>query len=287
VSEAFQKRGHADGAGYGYKPDRRHLFGAPVKRADHLDSLPTPPDEGGLDEDAVRSLGILDQGGAPFCVSHGIAGAVRDCRQRNGVARPRLVSRLWIMYLAHAIEHDPTAFDGAFVSDGFTALQKLGAPPEDAWPYSDSPAGPYKTMPPPEVFREAYDRIAPLDYSRILAGGDRRIDQVMRALAFGGKDRKPCPVVFGTQVSNAFASGKLGPGFVADVPPASDIDGGHCMRIIRYRRDAGAPGGVLFRVVNSWSEGWVDRGMCWITAAYLASTMTEDVWLCDDQGGDR
>jgi hypothetical protein len=284
VADTFQRRGHAF-AGLGYKPDRRHLLGIAPRRdaARLLGSLPVPTVPGGLDAATVRSLGILDQGGAPFCVSHGIAGAERDCQQRNGLAVPRLASRLWIMYLAHALEHDVAAFEGAFVSDGFQAVEELGFPPEEVWPYSDANPGPFSQKPPAEVFREAFDRKAPLDYGRILTSGQRRVDDVMRAVAGGGQGGRPCPVVFGTNVTNAFCSNELGPGAVVDVPKG-DIAGGHCMRIIRFEFDAAVAGGVKFLVVNSWSSAWGDGGMFWMTPAWLMDPSTEDIWMADFQG---
>jgi hypothetical protein len=284
VSEEFQRRGHSE-AGYGYKPDRRHLFGiAPKKDAAKLiGSLSVPTTAGGLDEDAIKALGILDQGGAPFCVSHGWAGAIRDCQQRNGVESPRLASRLFLMYYAHAIENDVAGFDGAIVGDAAQVIEELGFPPEDVWPYSDSPSGPYATKPPADAVRQAYDRIAPFDYGRILSVGQGRVDDVMRALKYGGKNGAPCPVVFGTNVTNAFASNRLGPGFVVDAP-THDIDGGHCMRIVRFEFDPGVDGGVKFRVVNSWSSGWGDGGMFWMTPKWLMDPSTEDIWIGDFQG---
>lgn len=284
MTEGFQRRGHPE-AGYGYKPDRRHLFGiAPKKDASTLlGSLPVPTTNAGLDEEAIKSLGILDQGGAPFCVSHGWAGALRDCQQRNGVVSPRLASRLFLMYYAHAIENDVASFDGAIVGDAAQVVEELGFPPEEVWPYSDSPTGPFNVKPPADAVRQAYDRIAPFDYGRILSVGQQRVDDVMRALAYGGKSGRPCPVVFGTNVTNAFAANQLGPDFVVDAP-VSNIDGGHCMRIIRFEFDSGVTGGVKFRVVNSWGPFWGDGGAFWMTPAWLMDPSTEDVWMGDFQG---
>lgn len=285
MSEAFQRRGHPI-AGYGYKPDKRHLLGVPPKKdaATVLAALPVPTVAGGLDEAAVKALGILDQGGAPFCVSHGWAGSTRACVQRNGNATPQLGSRLWLMYLMHAIEDDVSGFDGAIVGDGAEVLERLGLPVETTWPYSDSETGPFKQKPPEDVFRQAFDQIAPSDYSRIMSYGQVRVDDVMRALAAGGKNGRPCPIPFGTNVSNAFASNNLGPGFVVDTPPANDIDGGHCMWIERFEFDAGVTGGVKFRVVNSWGPDFGDGGMFWMTPAWLMDPSTDDLWINDYQG---
>jgi hypothetical protein len=284
TAEPFVKRGHPT-AGYGYKADRRHLLGLAPSRdaASLLSSVPVPTVNGGIDDASVISLGILDQGGAPFCVSHGWAGSLRLCELRNGLATPRLGSRLWLMYLMHAIENDVDGFDGAIVEHGAEVVERMGFPPEDVWPYSDSNPGPFSTKPPADAVRQAYDRIAPFDYGRIMTLGETRVDDVMRALSAGGKGGKPAPVVFGTNVSNAFAANNLGPNFLVG-PPGSDVDGGHCMYISRFELDPGVIGGVKFRVVNSWSQGWGDNGMCWMEPAWLMDPSTDDLWLVDHQG---
>jgi hypothetical protein len=281
----FQKRGHAD-KGYGYKADRRHLLGIPPRRDAEptLSGIPVPTTDCGLDEDAIRAAGILDQGGSPYCVSHGWAGAVRDCAQRNGNPSPKLGSRLWLMYLMHAIEGDISGFDGAFVGDGAEVLERLGLPPEDAFPYTDANPNPSMTKPPADVFRLAYDQRAPIDYGRIMSTGTRRVDDVLRALSAAGKGGKPCPVVFGTNVTNRFASNNLPPGFLVGAPDPGDIDGGHCMRIVRAVFDPGVAGGVKFRVVNSWGQDWGDRGMFWMTPRYLMDESTNDLHFADYQG---
>lgn len=284
MEATFQRRGHHE-KGYGYRPDKRHLLGLPPRKdaVTALSGVPIPTTDCGLDEDAIRTLGILDQGSAPFCVSHGWAGAVRDCVQRNGNPSPQLGSRLWLMYLMHVIEHDVSGFDGAIVGDGAEVLERLGIPPETIWPYSDSETGPFATQPPQEAFREAYDQKAPFDYGRIMTVGTNRVDDVLRALSTAGKGGKPCPVVFGTNVTNAFASNQLGPGFLVDAP-TGDIDGGHCMRIVGAAVDPGVAGGWKFRVVNSWGPTWGDRGMWWMTPKYLMVPSTDDLWFGDYQG---
>lgn len=282
---SFQRRGHPT-LKYGYKPDNRHLLGVPPRKdaATALSSVPVPTTDCGLDEDAIRAAGILDQGSAPYCVGNGWAGAVRDCVQRNGNASPQIGSRLWLMYLMHAMEGDISGFDGAIVGDGAEVLEQLGIPPETALPYADANPNPSMSKPGQDVFRLAFDQKAPIDYGRIMSTGTARVDDVLRALSTAGKGGKPCPVVFGSAVSNGFASNQLPPGFLVDTPDPSDIDGGHCERIVRAVFDPGVEGGVKFRVVNSWSEQWGDGGMWWMTAQYLMDAGTSDLWFADYLG---
>jgi hypothetical protein len=243
-----------------------------------------PTVNGGIDDATVISLGILDQGQAPYCVSHGWSGSTRLCELRNGLATPRLMSRLFLMYYMHAIENDVAGFDGAIVGDGAEVIERLGFPPEDVLPYTDANPNPSMQKPPADAVRQAYDRRAPFDYGRIMSTGAGRIDDVLRALSAGGKGGKPAPVIFGTNVTNAFARNQLGPDFLVDAPDPNDIDGGHCMYLSRFEFDPGVTGGVKFRVVNSWSQNWGDNGMCWMTPAWLMDPSLDDIWLNDFQG---
>ena len=284
MNAEFQRRGHPEKR-FGYIPDRRHLMGlAPRKDAAKLlGSLPVPTVNGGLDEPAVKALGLLDQGGAPYCVANAWADAIRDCQMRNGLASPRLLSRLWLMYMMHVEEGAVDQFDGAIVGDGADVVERMGFPPEDVFPYSDANPNPSMQRPPTDAVRQAYDRIAPFDYGRIMSVGTARVDDVLRALAYGGKDGKPCPIVFGSNVTNAFAQNQLGPGFIVDAP-TDDIDGGHAEEIVRFEFDPGVEGGVKFRVKNSWGPGWGDGGFWWMTPKYLMDPDTSDLHMADYQG---
>lgn len=256
--------------GLGHKRDRRHTFAVSPRESLALGLLagsPTPPAQASND---WQVLDVLDQGGAPFCVAHAVAQALRCNQVWRGVVSPRLASRLWIMYLAHSIDHDVDAFDGTFVRSAFDAVARFGFPPEDAWPYSDSPSGPYRTRPSMEAFREGYDRIAPLDYTPILAEGAERVDLVKRCLASGR------PVVFGTAVSDDFCD-NVGVDRPLDPPVGGPIAGLHALTLTSYVGD-------VFRGPNSWGDGWGQRGWFQMTADYLAWSETSDLWMPDFKG---
>lgn len=282
--ETFQRRGHPEKR-FGYIPDDRHLQGLPPRRDAQplIGSMAVPTVNGGLNEAVVKAMGLLDQGGAPYCVANAWADAIRDCQQRNGLANPRLLSRLWLMYMMHAEEGAISSFDGAIVGDGADVIERLGFPPEDIFPYTDANPNPSMKQPPADTVRQAYDRKAPFDYGRILSTGTARVDDVLRVLAYGGKNGKPCPIVFGSNVTNAFAANQLGAGFIVDAP-TSDIDGGHAEEMIRFEFDPGVEGGVKIRVKNSWGPNWGDGGFWWMTPKYLMDPMTSDLWMADFQG---
>jgi hypothetical protein len=201
------------------------------------------------------------------CFANAPAEAIAVCDVLNGIPpdKVELASRLELVYFAHAIEGDVNAFDGAFLSDVFHAIEKLGFAPEHLWPYDDSPTGNFRVRPPENLLRMSYDQIS-LDYGRILTSGDKRLHDLDVALSNGR------PVVFGTQVSNAFASNELGPDYTYDIPPEGDIDGGHALLAVRKGPDG------RYRVRNSWGNGWGDRGWCWMTPEVMAWSMTSELW---------
>lgn len=109
----FQRRGHPE-LRFGLKPGR-HLLGVPPRNdaAATLGSIPVPTANGGLSEAPITALGIPDQGGAPYCVSHGWTSSTLGCQVRNGATAPKRGSRLWLMYFMHALEGDVSDFEGA------------------------------------------------------------------------------------------------------------------------------------------------------------------------------
>lgn len=216
---------------------------------------------------------ILDQGGAPFCFANAPVQAIRTLQVLNGAVAPALGSRLWIVYLTHAIELTPAAFDGGIISDAFQAIQQLGLPPESIWPYSDSQDGNFKVRPPAEVERQAYDAIQPFHATRIVTEGDQRIDDIRTALA------NRLPVVFGTQVTEDFCEGKLGPDNTVDVPQDQTLAGGHALMA-----SGDDPANRRIRVPNSWGKNWGDNGRCWFTYDYFKWVLTEDIWVVDFKG---
>lgn len=265
------KLSHA-GRGLGYCPSPRHPLDE-LAHAAKMGALPRAAADVGTMEVDKAIVEILDQGAAPFCFANAPTQAIRTLQVLNGAVAPALGSRLWVVFLTHSIELCPTAYDGGVISDAFAAIQKMGLPPESVWPYSDSQTGNYKVRPPAEVVREAFDAIQPFHATRIVTEGDQRIDDIRTALA----NKKP--VVFGTQVTEDFCEGKLGPDFTVDVPQDQTLAGGHALML-----SGDDPANQRFRVVNSWGPGWGSEGRCWFTYDYLRWVLTEDLWLVDFEG---
>jgi C1A family cysteine protease len=247
-----------------------------------LGYLPDPPDPRDLD---LRQLAlpqvlpyamslrghverVLDQGSTQACVAHALAQSIRVAESYAGV-KIALPSRLFIYYNSRR-QHG----NGLLVSDSGTylrtaaaGLQKLGAPPETAWAFSDSMLR-VNRRPAFNAYMSAHSRRGG-GYFRISESGSDRVRAIKTALCAG------LPVVFGTRVGKSFLESK-GPKII-DRPPATEsIAGGHAMAIIGY--EGHDEHSTLFEVVNSWTPEWRDQGFCQLTEQYITWTFTSDLW---------
>jgi hypothetical protein len=231
----------------------RHLGAGPVPQASNLRSL-------------VR---IYDQGAKGSCTANGIGGAVRGCQISKGASPDiPILSRLALYWLERAYLHETDQDAGAFIHLGFQALNTFGFAPETAWEYSDDDER-FKVKPPLEVLEAAFDQRTPVDYQRILSTGGARVDDVKRALGAGHL------VVFGTDVTEDFCKGNLGPTGVLQVPGSGDlIAGGHCM--LWCGHDA------TVDVANSWGPDFADRGFFRMSWDYVEWSETDDLWIVKD-----
>ena len=109
-----------------------HWKREPVDTRDHMFAsapmtLPTSID--------LRSYcsAIEDQGYLGSCTGNAIAGAIELIDRKRGKALD--VSRLFIYYQERVYEGTVNYDSGAYIRDGFKAVNKLGAPLEVYWPY--------------------------------------------------------------------------------------------------------------------------------------------------------
>ena len=214
----------------------------------------------------------LDQGRLGSCTSQAVAKGIYAAHRRQGISSPDHISRLALYYLARAVIRKQHQHSGCYIRDGFKVINTFGFCPEWVWPYSDEPGadGDFLRMPPTSSFRRSFDQRGsgqqPARYSRLMDTGQDRIDSVKQLL------REGKPVIFGTNVSNAFAEDQLPSGPIG--PPAGDIAGGHAMVICGFEGDS-------FDILNSWGEDWGDLGWCTFSADYIAWSATRDLWTVD------
>lgn len=212
---------------------------------------------------------VRDQGRTNSCVAQALAAAI-DIRELRAGLPDDPVSRLFLYWNSRA-QHGAQRRDrGTYIRSACKALQNLGAPPEDLFPFRTNPIS-VARMPPFGAYRGAFKRkVTGAGYYRLVETGEPRLDAIRSAIAGG------FPVVFGTGVSGEF----LRSSGTANIHPPSAVDviGGHAMVVVGYQDGSN---GLRFRVLNSWGFGWRDGGLAWLTAEYMAWNQTRDLWIIE------
>jgi len=245
---------------YGWIPDipdhRDQLYAAPLahlqKLPAHVDLRPHCPKE------------IYDQGQLGSCTGNSIAAAIEFDLMKQKAPQVFTPSRLFIYYNERVMEHTTGSDSGAQIRDGVKAVNKLGAPPETSWPYSDKNPGAFTEKPPEKVYAEAAKHKS-TSYQRVA----RTLPQIKGCLASG------YPFVFGFSVYESFESEEVAKTGDAPMPGASEkLLGGHAVLCVGYDDKH-----QRFTVRNSWGPKWGKGGYFTLPYAYLLdSSLSDDFW---------
>jgi C1A family cysteine protease len=245
---------------YGWIPDipdhRDQLYAAPLvhlqKLPAHVDLRPHCPHE------------VYDQGQLGSCTANAIAAAIEFDLKKEKDPQVFTPSRLFIYYNERAIEHTVGTDSGAQIRDGVKSVNKLGAPPETLWPYSDKNPGPFLEKPPAAVYAGgAKHKVT--SYQRIT----RSLPQMKGCLASG------YPFVLGFSVYESFESEEVAKTGDAPMPGSGEqLLGGHAVLAVGYDDKA-----QRFTLRNSWGPGWGKKGYFTLPYAYLLdSNLSDDFW---------
>lgn len=239
----------------GWMPDPQDPRDLPA--SDKLGSGPVPAS---ADNDALVPE-ILQQGPINSCVANAAMLAIRASHIKQGAAAAPLGSRLFAYYVSRASHGWQRRDEGTYIRSCFSALNKLGFPAEDAWPYDTKRVN---RQPGFKAIQRAMDQRKPTVYTRIYEAGSARVDMVKRALAAGNL------VVFGTDIDATFYSVRE----EVKGPPTEQIIGGHAMTLIGYTGD-------VFEVANSWGEDWGVKGRFSMSAEWVRWNGTRDLWIVE------
>lgn len=241
---------------YGWQPDlpdqRDHLFAV---RPAVATKLPVSVDL------RPKCPPVVDQGQLGSCTANALANAHLFSQMRQPGGQDRLPSRLFIYWNERNLEGSVDSDSGAQIRDGIKVLAKLGAPPEEVWPYAIAK---FAAKPPAKAYQVALSHQA-LGYQRVT----QSLAQLKGALAEG------FPVVFGFTVYESFESEAVAKTGNVPLPaPTERSLGGHAVMAVGYDDSK-----QVFRVMNSWGPGWGQKGFFTLPYAYLVSKdLASDFW---------
>ena len=186
-----------------------------------------------------------DQGNQGSCVGWAVAFGARSYYQ--GVAQGRKMDRTNAFspaYVYNQIKSDPNSCDGGSnIVRALNLLSREGVARLSEFPYSETNCG---RLPGSEVKASAA-RYAIRGWSAIKNGD---IEGIKGALYRGH------PVIVAMMLSPTFDQIR-GPSIYSD--ESTNTIGGHAMLIVGYDDHRRA-----FKLLNSWGEGWGDRGFGWV-----------------------
>ena len=243
-------------ARYGWNrdlPDGRDLmYAAPVEVVAEL------PDQVDLRSGCPD---VYDQGQLGSCTANAIGAALEFAEIKQKQAEPFTPSRLFIYYNERRIEGTIDSDSGAQIRDGVKSVAKLGAPPEDEWPYDIDK---FRDRPPKPVYAHAKKHQA-IRYQRLT----QALGQLKGCLASG------FPFVFGFMVYESFEGEKVAKTGVVPMPHAKEQQlGGHAVAAVGYDEDD-----QTFIVRNSWGAKWGMDGYCTMPYPYLLQgSLSGDFW---------
>jgi C1A family cysteine protease len=246
-------------ARYGWIPDlpdqRDHFYAASVAAAAKL-----PP----VADLRSKCPKVYDQGQLGSCTGNAIAAAIEFDLAKQRVKKVFTPSRLFIYYNERVIEHTVGQDSGAQIRDGIKSVNKLGAPPETLWPYSDSNPGPFSDRPATTVFKEAAKHQV-VSYQRVA----RSLPQMKGCLASG------YPFVLGFSVYESFETPAVTKSGDAPMPSSSERQlGGHAVLAVGYDDRS-----QRFLLRNSWGPRWGKKGYFTLPYAYLLDeSLSDDFW---------
>jgi C1A family cysteine protease len=199
---------------------------------------------------------VYDQGQLGSCTANAFCAGFRilsASQDQNIGFNP---SRLYFYYHERAIEGTVSTDSGADVVDGLRFVEYHGIASENDWPYDINK---FAIAPPKYV-----ELIAPqhkIGHYNTIKINHNLLTNIKYFIKINS------PVLIAISIYESFESetvAKTGHVPIPDIKSESCL-GGHELCLIGYSDET-----ELFTVLNSWSEGWGDNGLCYIPYDYLS-----------------
>jgi C1A family cysteine protease len=242
------------GHGLGWHPSLPDIRDFPIRLAP-VGPLPARVDL----RDKMPPVG--DQGQLGSCTAWAATAAWRYELMRQG--RPDMEpSELATYYWTRQLEGTTKSDAGAAIRDAVKTLAKVGAAPENLWPYD---IGKFAKAPPSSVKKAAGLHQA-LRYETV----PQTLDCIRSALASG------YPIIFGISVYESFESAAVARSGVVPMPSNTEpLLGGHAIAGAGYDDPAQH---IIVR--NSWSASWGDHGYFYLPYDYILNRqLASDLWI--------
>jgi C1A family cysteine protease len=201
---------------------------------------------------------VYDQGNLGSCTANAIGAAIEYNQMQTG-KQSFVPSRLFIYYNERVLEGSIKQDAGAMIRNGIKTVVRLGAPPEEVWPYDESAAF---AQPHPDAYAAAK-----LDLVTVYSRVGQTLPLMQACLVEG------FPIVFRytcfPSMDHTWDDG------VIPMPgPTEPEDGGHCMLVVGYNN-----ANRTFLVRNSWGTVWGQQGYGTMPYDYILSPQwTTDLW---------
>jgi C1A family cysteine protease len=246
--------------GLGWRKDQPDMrdFVARLARAAPASSLSIPP---AVDLRKTPWMPpIMDQSVTSSCVGNASSSIVRFMRRKMG--QPDFQpSRLFTYYFARRLQGWESIDAGCYPRDAMKSLAANGVPSEDEWPFDVNRVNER----PPQISLHHALADKAIKYTRMLRNDD--LFHLKNSLHQG------IPFMLGISVYSSFFDTNE-TGMVRMPGRRESYEGGHMLWACGY-----SDVDRLLACPNSWSEGWGDRGVCYLPYDYLRHEgLSDDFW---------
>ena len=196
---------------------------------------------------------VQDQGGLGSCVFNALTTAMENIEMsEHNQYPPTMYSRLFAYYnyrkSINAINEDT----GADIRAAIKKVYDEGCCYASTWPYDEKK---WNVAPPAKCFEEAKEHKI-IKYYNL-----RTLDEKISCIASG------YGFIFGFTVFSSFESDTVAKTGIVPMPQRNeDFLGGHAVYAVGYDLNK-----KMFKVQNSWSENWGQKGFFWMPFEYMTS----------------